>query len=359
MYRPLTESEIVNSALAGYIRRIWKGLIFLVIAILVSELFMFFTMSGHESELISSWMPERWLYDFAYFKRHVIIPSLINSIGYLIFYSIYKIGNGFYKAQISLTMYLILIASVYVFGHYGMFYLSVAFMFPILLTSPFTAWINTATGITVLGLTVVNYAYQQRVKCDYYNVFVLITNCCLLGMSWIISKALRRVYAQMMHRNFEIARQANVDALTGLLNRNAFNSRLQDTEHIKSLAFVDVDHFKYINDAYKHAKGDMVLKIVAKSLSQIEGYSDGIYRFGGDEFIVFANCPGDYLANLLKQVKDDFSRTVLRNLGIEVTLSIGVRDYDGTDLTELVENADSLMYKAKQKGRNSVVYEKL
>ena len=166
-------------------------------------------------------------------------------------------------------------------------------------------------------------------------------------------------------RSLEMSRLAQHDSLTDLPNRMLFNDRLTQAISLavrqgKQLAvmFVDLDHFKKINDSLGHGVGDKLLQSVAGRLVTCVRRTDTVSRLGGDEFVV-----------LLSQVEHGedaaFSaRKILRALAephiidgksLDVNVSIGVSTYpnDGPDAESLMNKADTAMYEAKQIGRNN------
>jgi diguanylate cyclase (GGDEF)-like protein/PAS domain S-box-containing protein len=159
--------------------------------------------------------------------------------------------------------------------------------------------------------------------------------------------------------------QANFDPLTDLPNRNLFMDRLrQGIERAKrdrtllAVLFIDLDRFKYINDSFGHGVGDLLLVKVAEILKGCVRTSDTIARFGGDEFAIIlspvygARNAGRVAANILERL----SRPIDLD-GYEAVTggSIGVSLFptDGGDAETLVKNADSAMYRAKERGRNT------
>ncbi len=161
-----------------------------------------------------------------------------------------------------------------------------------------------------------------------------------------------------------IWRQANFDPLTGLPNRRMFHERLQQemkeaNRSGKSLAllFIDLDHFKEVNDTLGHSMGDELLKEAAKRLSSSIRDTDTVSRLGGDEFTIILNkidkpgCIERIAQNILAKLAEPFI------LGIDtayVTGSIGITVYpaDAKDQESLIKNADQAMYAAKEHGRN-------
>lgn len=155
------------------------------------------------------------------------------------------------------------------------------------------------------------------------------------------------------------------DSLTQLLNHAAFNEQLQiellrlerDPRPLV-LAMLDIDHFKEVNDLYGHPAGDMVLKSLAQLLRRRLRQTDCIGRYGGEEFIIAL--PGTSLEvaqNILEQLRESFSNLRFVGPGKEFrcTFSTGIAVAPArTELTQLVETADSALYRAKRNGRNRI-----
>ena len=162
--------------------------------------------------------------------------------------------------------------------------------------------------------------------------------------------------------------QAHHDALTGLPNRVLFNDRLkkaiQTAKRKKTkmaLLFIDLDHFKEINDSLGHDVGDEILKAVSRRLKEVVRDEDTIARLGGDEFTVTLEelsqtQAASLIANKLLEV---LSKPMNVNGNIlYVSSSIGISIYpdDGGSTQNLLKYADSAMYKAKAEGRNNFQY---
>lgn len=166
----------------------------------------------------------------------------------------------------------------------------------------------------------------------------------------------------------EIQKLAFFDNLTGLPNRLMLNDRLLhalDWAHRQdesiAVMFLDLDHFKVINDSLGHAAGDSLLKSVAKRLSGCTRKSDTVARLGGDEFIILLpNIKhfGD-VTNLANKVLHAISRPFrIKGREIYTSTSIGISFFpdDADDAEALIRNADLAMYQAKDRGRNSYMF---
>jgi diguanylate cyclase (GGDEF)-like protein/PAS domain S-box-containing protein len=158
---------------------------------------------------------------------------------------------------------------------------------------------------------------------------------------------------------------ANYDALTLLPNRNLFNLHLKDAlfqaqryRRLLALLFIDLDHFKPINDSLGHDAGDSLLKEVASRLRSNLRQSDNVARFGGDEFLVlipqYPEISGVVLVTkkILREIERPF---MICNKECRISASIGISLHpeDGSDAETLLKKADSAMYRAKEKGKNT------
>ena len=161
----------------------------------------------------------------------------------------------------------------------------------------------------------------------------------------------------------EIKKLAYHDYLTGLPNRRLFidilNQGIVDVQKGKAIGvlFLDLDSFKRINDTMGHDKGDELLKIVSKRLTNIMKQSDTVCRVGGDEFLILIqNVENEqYIRDISKGILDIFQEPFkINGNDLYITTSIGGAIYpiDGEDEETLIKNADIAMYKAKEKGRN-------
>lgn len=160
--------------------------------------------------------------------------------------------------------------------------------------------------------------------------------------------------------------KANFDELTGLPNRNLAMDRIQQAiaHSVRSrkgfaLAFFDLDNFKFINDTSGHDTGDQLLKLISQDLKKLVREVDTLARIGGDEFVLllYAECDINRVSVILNKLLSQVSCP--RHLGgneFSITCSIGFCLYpdDGLDTTTLLKNADTAMYKAKERGRNQI-----
>jgi diguanylate cyclase (GGDEF)-like protein/PAS domain S-box-containing protein len=168
--------------------------------------------------------------------------------------------------------------------------------------------------------------------------------------------------------NRELKRQSIVDPLTGAFNRNFFMSRLNSEVHRASrhsrpvsLVFVDVDHFKQINDLYGHLQGDAVLRELGHFFRSSLRDTDVVCRYGGDEFVILlpeataemAQATAEKLIHTAAHHR--FSNLDSPDQALTVTISVGISTLrPGQDEEQFLQSADSALYRAKKDGRNRV-----
>jgi diguanylate cyclase (GGDEF)-like protein len=169
---------------------------------------------------------------------------------------------------------------------------------------------------------------------------------------------------ELTDQNEALRRQANVDPLTGLLNRWAFQSllseerRKDDKNQSVTVFLMDIDHFKSVNDKFGHCFGDTVLQRVAEAVQSSVRPSDHVIRWGGEEFLVVASGLSSRreVEGLSERISLAVSSVSFEN-NLKVTLSIGAATRSsGENLEALIAKADDCLYEAKDLGRNRLVY---
>lgn len=189
------------------------------------------------------------------------------------------------------------------------------------------------------------------------------------------NEQLRRTLTDLEHsrekirtQNEELRVLATRDPLTGCFNRraffdlagDAFDERLR-TNRDSSCIMADIDHFKTFNDLYGHSVGDQVIQVVARSLSQNIRNEDLLCRYGGEEFCILL--PGTDLeqarsiAERMRSTIETSALTAIRSSRVErITASFGIASLSqgARRIEELIDQADSALYKSKESGRNRV-----
>ncbi len=222
--------------------------------------------------------------------------------------------------------------------------------------------------------------YEASVKCsdgitrdfNFYKSSFVVNNeiLGLVGVMLDISEYKNTL--KLLDEKNEILNSLSItDWLTGLYNRRYFDeifnqriSALNRTEHEFSFAIIDIDYFKYYNDAFGHAKGDIVLQKISKILKEtLNRPNDSVFRLGGEEFGILFDVKNSSDAITLMQ---DL-RVKIEDLHIEclnpsnssyVTISIGLGNIKKVEFTintsALYSKVDELLYLSKENGRNQI-----
>lgn len=174
------------------------------------------------------------------------------------------------------------------------------------------------------------------------------------------------INAELVRLNDDLRIQARFDALTGCTNRRYFLEELglelkrsARFELPCSIAILDIDHFKNVNDHYGHATGDTLLKQFARTVGQNLRATDLIGRLGGEEFALLmpqTSLPGAVELSERIRLAVEMTDTLIGSHEVRFTVSIGVAQWTGNDdtLEALIARADAAMYSAKNAGRNRV-----
>ncbi len=193
----------------------------------------------------------------------------------------------------------------------------------------------------------------------YYGVFnwpTQVSRIILMAAAGILAFAIIREISQ-------ISRLAGTDSLTRIFNRTYFELRIrEETErarryrHALTLAMVDIDHFKDINDALGHEYGDQALIELTRYLKNGLRSSDILFRYGGDELAVLMPETGLQDARMiLERIVESLRRIDLKGRTLTISAGIASLPLDAHDSESLMHAADTQLYSAKQHGRNCIM----
>jgi len=188
-------------------------------------------------------------------------------------------------------------------------------------------------------------------------------------MARVRTQVRRKRYADQLRENFHLSMQmATTDAVTGLYNRHYMSSHLETqiqsarrTKKPLSLAMLDIDHFKEVNDTYGHAAGDEILHEFGKRVARNVRGVDLVARYGGEEFVVI-------MPDTDQEAAQRIAERLLSTIGeaafeledgteVRLTTSLGLAtsSEETASANELLQQADAALYRAKDEGRNRVV----
>lgn len=197
----------------------------------------------------------------------------------------------------------------------------------------------------------------------------------VVSLSEQLMVANKQLEARVAQRTIELAEKAdaleeandklqvlaNIDGLTGVLNRRAFVEQLEMLARVKprvALLMIDIDHFKRINDTYGHVIGDQVLKRLSSLLLEMKRENDRVGRFGGEEFMILLQDISDkglnsYCQRLLKEIQEISFSDIAPLPGITISLGTTSAVLTVHNIDDMIQQADEAMYYVKNHGRNN------
>ena len=183
------------------------------------------------------------------------------------------------------------------------------------------------------------------------------------SLNRVLDRIVRERTEALLAANRALDHLARHDALTGLHNRRAFIERLRE-EYLRmgrtgeryALVFLDIDHFKAINDTYGHRAGDTALTHVASIIQDSSRMTDFAARLGGEEFVVLLPDTAEDAVVFAEKVRAAIAHSTIPTVGsLTVSVGVAVADLDDPNEDAVLNAADRAMYRAKMAGRNRVV----
>jgi two-component system, cell cycle response regulator len=226
--------------------------------------------------------------------------------------------------------------------------------------------------VPVAFTTLTEYDYALLMEVQFYGGLFLhrkpFNDSFLLAQLSTMVR-IKQLQDELKAKMTELDRLASTDALTGLYNRRFFYQRFEEeiaragrNASSMCLIYLDIDHFKAINDSYGHLSGDLVLQQVARIMTRMLRRSDVLGRIGGEEFMILlpetAGLQGQRIAERLRK-RVEQTPFLCKDIQIEVTVSLGVyftADPISIGADDLVSRADAALYEAKEGGRNRVIF---
>ncbi len=235
------------------------------------------------------------------------------------------------------------------------FTLSIFYVIPILLTAWFT---GPRLGLLLAAMGVGTELWGQPEASPLVLAWEMAMR---FGFFFIISYLLSALKDSYDREK----RFARTDALTGVTNRRHFqellNGEFQRSQRFGyplTLAYIDIDNFKSVNDHFGHAAGDLLLNLIAQSMARQVRSIDVVARLGGDEFVLLLPQTGSKQARVVLPRVQQQLMQIVQAQGWPISFSIGVATF--VDMPEsvqdLVNQADYLMYNVKSHGKNNINY---
>lgn len=292
-----------------------------------------------------------------------IITQTVTLIPFLIYFLLYNKVNFNCKKTL-LCVLTITSTAVLCFSHWKNPYISFLFAIPVVITSPLDKKRNRIT-LAVSEILIIAYAFFHNNFHDpEINFLAAAVASTTLGMFFVISL---KIHSTMDKLFIEVKEYKNTqeilydkiahDLLTGAFSKSALETHMENLGEYKTLAFLDVDNFKEINDKKGHHTGDSILKILVICLKSKD---IDIYRYGGDEFVILSKkySPRE-LEEILKISSQKLSLTSKELYSCRITLSIGIISINPKKTpSENIQDGDRQMYISKNTGRNKITVRK-
>ena len=182
------------------------------------------------------------------------------------------------------------------------------------------------------------------------------------GIAFLLVIYFFRRFSHTNRQAVHYEKQSKIDSLTGVWNRRAGESQLtrlcaRDTKSLKvfSIAMLDIDHFKQVNDKFGHDVGDQVIIAICDLIQESLRPTDMLCRWGGEEFIIiWDNFNAGKAFDICERIRHKIESANIEPIG-ELTVSIGISMFEDDDIYELIKRGDQALYDAKHLGRNRVI----
>lgn len=355
--------EISKSHITAYLDRVWKGLFLALLFMFVSEIIMFFIVKLDIVKLSmeNTFFATRWPIDSKFIKRHLITYNILNWSVFGICLLIYK-KVGFTGKKIVISSAFLIITTIYAFGHKGFFHLSIIYAIPIIFTCSLGKKYRLSIFITSIIMTIVYSYYQNTIMETGYHILIAGISLTIITATYLISGC---VYSSIVKAIDDIAEYSKLsdqlydeishDYATGAYSKVLLHKDMTENKSFQSIAFIDLDDFKKINDTMGHSVGNNILQNLVTCFQNENEY---IYRYGGDEFIVLSKLNLKDLAEKLDKIKTHYNLSCKQLYNCDSTFSAGVMSLNKTENIEDVESilnkSDRIMYVAKHNGKNQI-----
>ncbi|MDO6563617.1 diguanylate cyclase [Amphritea sp. 1_MG-2023] len=221
-------------------------------------------------------------------------------------------------------------------------------------------------GLFIFFSTLAVFFYKGKAEFNYINSHGVGIGIVLEALVLSLIMAYRiRTLEKLKATQADLQLLASTDPLTQLFNRRHFSlaanlllEQAKQTGQPVSIAMIDIDHFKQINDTYGHALGDKSIKRVADVIRGQCRHEDILARYGGEEFVILMPDTvlheGYVVAERIRQALEKMTIQVDRDQSVSCTISVGLAevDADAPDLQNTIDHADQALYSAKNNGRN-------
>lgn len=357
------EGTVSVSHITAYLNRVKIGLFVALLILLVSDITWFTILKTGILKLPENnfFFKQRWTTDWVYFKRHFLIATGINWGVYIICLILFNKVN-FLGKKILVSSVFLIITTVYCFDNWGFTYFSILYVLPIIFVTPLGKKFRQGVFIISLIMNYVYLYYQTYMYQSAYHFLISGVTFTALVCTFLISGSIYETLTsaildieQYSQLSAKLYNEITHDFVTGAYSKLKLHQDLSKKEELKSIAFLDLDDFKDVNDKFGHSAGDSVLQNLVKDC---QNKQERIYRYGGDEFVILSKTGTKELAKKIGEIKNSFMNSCKKSVGCDVTFSAGVNDIGDVSTSEkidkLLTESDQVMYEAKHNGKNQI-----
>lgn len=357
------DQKISESHITTYMDRIRLGFFLTLLFLSITEFIIYILVNNGllENTMSNIFMKRRWTTDQNYVKHYLIMLNIINWSIYIVYYTLYKFLD-FKHRKFVLCVAFMAIMTIDTFGHSGFIHLSILYTIPIVFACPLGRKYQLGTLISSIVLSSIYTIYQYYSMKTEYNYLVGLISLAAILITFMISNC---IYSSFTHALHDIEQYSKLstklfdeighDYLTGAYSKVALKNDIETDKDFVSIAFIDLDDFKVINDTKGHAVGDGVLKTVVKCAFD---KNERIYRYGGDEFLILSKLKVYDLYAKILAIKASFTDTCLKDFDCDVTFSSGIKGiHPDRDAETIIHEADKVMYMSKKNGKDQITVE--
>jgi diguanylate cyclase (GGDEF)-like protein len=345
------KEKITQEFKKKYIDNFYKALLIVVSIISIVEIFIGITIMNNGGEPYEIFI--------------AATPALLNFTGYFVSSYLNKNANSVNKQIDILSSYYLFACAVYCFFTIRFDFLIVTVLAQIIILIPFdkkTLFKNFMAGILLIIVYTTYQVLMHKFKVlsaypSNPKVYIFISSIVLsiyIAMYFTCKEIQKLIYIiseKVVESVIDADNASNklmYDHLTNLFNEVKLLNDIKEIDY-KSIAYIDIDDFKSINDTYGHDIGDKTLIKFAESFS---GKHCVLYRIHGDEFVVLSHFAKEELKKYLELKQLIFLQKMVNELGFEATVSIGITDFESNE--NIVKKADELLYNSKKNGKNII-----
>lgn len=310
--------------------------------------------------------------------RYALLKIILPSLSYFLLVLIGRyIMNSNRFSEIAKNYFSILTITIQIFiiacVHNVFIFTSILYIVPIILTVIYSnkMMTNVITFISIIFMLISSIVPVDVVpkRDSFYTLEIFICVLLILGCSLItnlladIEKDKNNIIKASVFKQLQLEELIKCDPLTGLYNiasfYNALDASIKNNETPLSLAVIDIDNFKAVNDAWGHDNANEVLIFIAAQLQSCCSTQGHVFRYGGEEFtIVFPNTSATNAKAMIEAAQTNISNHDFgHNPIFIITFSCGVVEYPSTDYNahDFFQLSDKIMYQAKFSGKNKVI----